>query len=67
MNLFYFIKKVLYDFVSSNDMEEKIFEESEEFDIIQQFPYKVFNDMNRTIDEEKLFPNAVLQILEKEI
>jgi hypothetical protein len=48
-------------------MEEKIFEESEEFDIIQQFPYKVFNDMNRTIDEEKLFPNAVLQILEKEI
>jgi hypothetical protein len=48
-------------------MEEKIFEESEEFDIIQQFPFKVFNNMEMTIDEEKLFPNAVLQILEKEI
>lgn len=57
--------QVLYDYVSS--IEEKIFEESDEFDIIQQFPYKIFDDMEKTIEEEKLFPNAMLQILEKDI
>ena len=54
----------MYDLV--NSLEEKIFEESEEFDIIQQFPYKIFNDMDKTIEDEKLFPNAVLQIIERE-
>jgi hypothetical protein len=28
---------------------------------------KVFADKNRTLEEEKLFPNAVLQIREKEL
>lgn len=63
---FYFITffKVLYDLVES--LEEKIFEESDKFDIIQTFPFKVFNNMNTTIEEEKLFPNALLQIRERD-
>lgn len=47
-------------------LDEKIFEETEEFDIIQTYPFKVFSDKNKTIEEEKLFPNAVLQIRERE-
>jgi len=55
----------LYDLVES--LDEQIFEETEEFDIIQTFPFKIFSDKNKTIEEEKLFPNALLQIREKEI
>ncbi len=55
----------MYDLIES--LEEKIFEESEEFDIIQTFPFKVFSDKNKTLEEEKLFPNAILQIREKEL
>ncbi len=55
----------MYDLVES--LEQNIFEETEEFDIIQTFPFKVFADKDKTIEEEKLFPNAVLQIREKEI
>jgi UBX domain len=55
----------LYDLVES--LEEKIFEETEEFDIIQTFPYKVFSDREKTLEEEKLFPNALLQIREKDL
>ena len=47
-------------------IEEKIFEENEVFDIIQTFPMKVFSDKNKTLEEEKLFPNALLQIREIE-
>lgn len=54
----------MYDLIDS--LEENIFEESEEYDIIQIFPYKIFNDKDKTIEEEKLFPNAILQIKEKE-
>ena len=41
-----------------------MFEENNEFDLITPFPIKVFNDMDKTLEEEKLFPNAVLQIRE---
>jgi len=54
----------LYDLVDS--LEENIFEESEEFDIIQTFPFKAFVDKDKTIEEEKLFSNAILQIREKD-
>ena len=27
-------------------------------------PYKVFSDMERTLEQEQLFPNAVMQIKE---
>lgn len=54
--------QVLYNFVAAlgNDM----FEESNEFDLITPFPMKIYSDMERTLEEEKLYPNAVLQIRE---
>jgi len=55
----------LYDLVES--LDENIFEENDEFDIIQLFPFKVFSDKEKTLEEEKLFPNAMLQIREKEL
>lgn len=54
----------MYDLVES--LEQNIFEDTEVFDIIQTFPFKVFSDKDKTIQEEKLFPNAVLQIREIE-
>jgi hypothetical protein len=54
--------EMLYDFVDSLGTE--IFEESNEYDLIVPFPFKAMSDKNRTIFEEGLFPNAVLQIRE---
>lgn len=54
--------QLLYDFVHSLGTE--MFEESNEFDLIQPFPMKKYNDMDKTLEEEKLYPNAVLQIRE---
>lgn len=52
----------LYDFVDT--LGKEIFEESDSYELIQPFPYKVYNDKEKTLEEEKLFPNAVLQIKE---
>lgn len=54
--------QVLYDFVSSLGTE--IFEESGEFELLQPFPMKIYSDMEKTLQEENLYPNAVLQIRE---
>lgn len=53
---------ILYDFVAS--LGTDMFEESNEFDLITPFPVKIFSDMEKTLEEEKLFPNAVIQIRE---
>lgn len=54
--------EILYDFVFT--LGKDIFEESGEFELIQPFPFKVYNDKAKTLEDEKLFPNAVLQIRE---
>lgn len=54
--------KSLYDFVKS--LGSDIFEESNEFELIQPFPMKIYNDINKTLEEEKLISNAVIQIRE---
>jgi hypothetical protein len=41
-----------------------IFEESDKYELIQPFPFVAYRDMNKTLEEEKLFPNAILQIKE---
>lgn len=53
---------VLYDFVCTLGTE--IFEEEGDFELIFPYPFKIYNDKERTLEEEKLFPNAVLQIRE---
>ena len=40
--------------------------DNENFELIQTFPYKIFNNMNLTLKQENLIHNAVIQIREKE-
>lgn len=54
--------QALYDFVCS--LGTDIFEENGEFELLTPFPPKIFSDHEKTLVEEGLFPNAVLQIRE---
>ena len=40
--------------------------EYNKFSLIQPFPFKAYTDMNKTLEEEHLVPNAVLQIKEED-
>ncbi len=52
----------LYSFVES--LENQSFNKEGQFELVQTFPYKVFNKMDSSLEEEKLFPNAVIQLKE---
>ena len=52
----------LYLFIES--LGADMFEESNDFELITPFPMKIYNNKEATLEEEKLFPNAVLQIRE---
>jgi len=53
--------QILYDFVQSK-LDEVEFEDEEnmEFELVQTMPMKVFNDSDKTLDEEGLYPRAML-------
>jgi hypothetical protein len=53
---------VLYDYVDS--IGNDILEESDKYELMQPFPLSVYKDMEKTLEEEKLFPNTMLQIRE---
>ena len=56
---------VLYDYIRSLGKEIYTEEDSNNFSIIQTFPYKnLENKLNNTLEEEGLFPNSMLQIKE---
>ena len=56
---------VLYDYIKSLGNEIYTEKEYNKFSIIQTFPYKNFEDkLNRSLEEEGLFPNSMLQIKE---
>ncbi len=42
----------------------EVLTESEEYDLIIPFPFKIYDKQEKTLEEEGLFPNAVLQIRE---
>ncbi len=48
----------LYKFIQCSDINY-------EFNLIQLYPYKIFNEMNHTLEEEDLFPSSVIQIIKK--
>ena len=58
--------QTLYDFVLT--LGRDIYTEAEynKFSLIQPFPFKAYTDMNKTLEEEHLVPNAVLQIKEED-
>jgi hypothetical protein len=53
--------KALYNYVDS--LGNEIFVESDKYELIQPFPFVCYNNMERTLQEEKLL-NVVLQIRE---
>jgi hypothetical protein len=59
--------EILYEFIKS--LGRDIFTENEHhhFSLLQSFPFKTFDDKkDKTLEEEGLFPNSVLQIKELE-
>ena len=54
----------IYNFVTSLGREIYTENEINGFSIVQPFPPKVFSEMNKTLEEEGLVPNAILQIKE---
>lgn len=58
--------QTLYDFVLTLGRDIYTETEYDKFSLIQPFPFKAYTDMNKTLEEEKLVPNAVLQIKEED-
>ena len=56
--------QILYFYIESLGREIYTEDEATSFDLIQPFPFKVYNQKEKTLEEERLFPNAVLQIKE---
>ena len=56
----------LYEFVASLGKEIYTEEENNSFSLYQPFPPKKFENMNSTLENEGLFPNAIIQIREEE-
>ena len=55
----------LYDFVTSLGKEIYTEEDSNSFSLYQAFPPKKYENMENTLEEEGLFPNAIIQIKEE--
>jgi len=56
--------QILYDFVETLGREIYTEEYLNNFVLIQTFPYKKYEDKEKTLEEEGLFPNSVIQIKE---
>jgi hypothetical protein len=54
----------LYNYIEALDNAN--FNHEGKFELIQTFPFVLFNDKDKTLEEEKLFPNAIIQIREKD-
>ena len=54
--------ETLYNFVDS--LGKEIFSESDNYQLVQTFPNKSFSDRERSLEDEGLFPNAIIQIRE---
>ena len=55
----------LYDFVTSLGREIYTEEDNNDFSLFQPFPPKKYEQMENTLEQEGLFPNAVIQIREE--
>lgn len=54
--------QILYDFIDS--LGKEVFSESEQYELISTLPFKLYSQKDKTLQEEGLFPNAVIQIRE---
>ena len=55
----------LYDYVTSLGEEIYTEKENKNFSLNQPFPPKKYENMDNTLEQENLFPNAVIQIREE--
>ena len=55
---------LLYDFVDTLGRDIYTEDNYYKFELIQTFPFKRYNNKDKTLEEEGLFPNAMLQIKE---
>ena len=55
----------LYDYVTSLGREIYTEEDNNNFSLFQLFPPKKYEQMENTLEQEGLFPNAVIQIREE--
>ncbi len=56
--------QILYDFVESLGREIYTEENLNKFILIQTFPFQKYEDKEKTLEEEGLYPNSVIQIKE---
>lgn len=56
--------QLLYDYIESLGSEIYTEPDFENFELIQSFPFKSYKNKTKTLEEEKLYPNAVIQIKE---
>ena len=54
--------RVLYDYINSLGKDAGFEEEHCEFELMQNMPREVYNDMSKTLEEVKLFPQAKIYI-----
>ena len=52
----------MYNFIES--LDDDSVNKNAKFELFQAFPFALFNDKAKTLEEEKLFPNAVVYIRE---
>ena len=57
--------KILYEYVKSLGNEIYTEDENCDFSLYQPFPPKKYDNMENTLENEELFPNAVIQIKEE--
>ena len=55
---------LLYDFIETLGRDIYTENDNNKFELIQTFPFKKYDDLNKTLEEEGLFPNSMLQIKE---
>ena len=56
--------QLLYDFIETLGRDIYTEKENYKFELIQTFPFKKYDNYNKTLEEEGLFPNSMLQIKE---
>ena len=56
--------QLLYDFIETLGRDIYTENDNNKFELIQTFPFKKYDNYNKTLEEEGLFPNSMLQIKE---
>jgi len=56
----------LYNYIETLEGESIVWNHQDKFDLVQVYPPSVYSDKDKTLEELKLYPNAVIQIRERD-